>query len=445
MLNFQNWLHSLNTSQFNLQTKMQECDENSILLFNRPRSNKDKIYQLLSETKYAFLVTNDDELEQIQKKIYIEEKLFQAARASLINKFYSVNKKITYIGITGTNGKTSTTHFLREILYQLGLKVGSAGTLGYYIGNHLIEENKQTTPDLYDLRKFIYNNQSMLDCFIMEVSSHALDQERLYGVELDCALWTNFTQDHLDYHKTMKDYFNAKAKIVNILNPNGKLLVLNQHKNIWEHLKSSKVKIIPQTKLNLPQCFNTNFNQENILLAIEAAKFLQQEVSVIDFNKIPPVPGRFNLEMLGNKRVIIDFAHTPDAIENVLKQIRQDFLNAKVVTVFGCGGDRDRSKRPQMGQIVSTYSDVIIVTSDNPRSESPQAIIDDVMAGVDKNKPSHCIENRVEAIKKALSDEINAEIILIAGKGHETSMDYNGKMIEHNDHDVVRKIREKLL
>jgi len=445
MQNFNKWLNALDISRFNLQTKIQACDANSILIFNRPRSNQEHIYQLLSNAKYSFILTNDEELTNVQNKILVATNEFQAARAELINKFFFVNKKITYIGITGTNGKTSTTHFLREMLLQLSCKVGSVGTLGYYVGSTLVEENSQTTPDLYDFKKFTYSHQNDIDYFVLEVSSHALDQQRLYGLELECAVWTNFTQDHLDYHRTMDDYFCAKAKILDVLKNTGKLIVLKDHREIWMKINSNKFQIIDTARRNLPIKFDTNFNQENISLALAVVANLGKDTRLIKLDMIPAVPGRFNLEHIDNKIVIIDFAHTPDALENVLKQIREDYVGKKLITVFGCGGDRDRSKRPIMGQIAANFSDEVIVTSDNPRGENPLQIIEDIVSGIKNQKPYYKIENRVEAIKLALSQSINTDIVLIAGKGHETTMNYAGKLIEHNDYDVVKKIREKLI
>jgi UDP-N-acetylmuramoyl-L-alanyl-D-glutamate--2,6-diaminopimelate ligase len=443
MNKFIEWIDRVEISEYNLQIKIQSCNEKSILILNRPRTNKSQIYDLLKSSKCSFVLTNDVSLSGEKNVFYVADEQFQDARVTLINKFFNVDKKIKYIAVTGTNGKTSTTHFLREMLFQLGFSVGSVGTLGYYVGNQLLFENAQTTPDLYDLKKFIFDHQTRIDYFVMEVSSHALDQDRLFGLMFDCAIWTNFTQDHLDYHKTMQEYFNAKAKILNVLGDNSKLLVLKNHKDIWSKLNSEKVEIVNDTKLSLPEEFNTCFNQENISLSLECLKILNINSIKIDLSKIPVVPGRFNLEYVEGKVVIIDFAHTPDALENVLQQVRRDFKGKKIATVFGCGGDRDRTKRPIMGEIASKYSDKIIITSDNPRGENPDQVIDDIALGIKNDIQYHKIENRVTAIKYALGAEINADVILIAGKGHETSMNYAGKLISHNDHDVVSKIREK--
>jgi UDP-N-acetylmuramoyl-L-alanyl-D-glutamate--2,6-diaminopimelate ligase len=243
----------------------------------------------------------------------------------------------------------------------------------------------------------------------------------------------------------MDDYFCAKAKILDVLKNTGKLIVIKDHREIWMKINSNKLQIIDTARRNLPIKFDTNFNQENISLALAVVANLGKDTRLIKLDMIPAVPGRFNLEHIDNKIVIIDFAHTPDALENVLKQIREDYVGKKLITVFGCGGDRDRSKRPIMGQIAANFSDEVIVTSDNPRGENPLQIIEDIVSGIKNQKPYYKIENRIEAIKLALSQSINTDIVLIAGKGHETTMNYAGKLIEHNDYDVVKKIREKLI
>ena len=440
---FDKWLNSFDSSLYTLTNQIQISDKNSVIIINRPRQSPVKIYSLLMNREYAFIVTNDASLQKMKNVILVSDDDYQQAKSRLVTKFYPISRHIKFIGITGTNGKTSTTHFIREMLVQLHLKAASVGTLGYYIKSQKIQDHAQTTPDLLDLQKFLYSNSNNIDYFIMEVSSHALEQDRLGDIKFSAAAWTNFTQDHLDYHKTMDQYFAAKALICKKILPTSKLVVLDNHPEIWSKLPEAKVHKLNLGRLALPQKFNSNFNQENIQIAFSVIEQLGvTSGDKINLERLPIIPGRYNLETVGDKIVIIDFAHTPDALENVLFQISQDHKDKSILTLFGCGGDRDKGKRSIMGKVAAKYSNEVILTSDNPRSEDPISIMQDIQDGMDGFKSVHLIENRKDAIHFALSEKTKSTVIVLAGKGHETTIDYAGVYLAHSDHDVVQNFKK---
>ena len=396
---------------------------------------------------------------------YVKVSSSAESLAHIAANFYGVpSAKLQVIGVTGTNGKTSIATMLFELFTNLGFHCGMLSTVVNRIGEREIKST-HTTSDAVKVNALI---AEMVDdgcdyCF-MEVSSHALEQHRVDGVVFSQAVFTNITHDHLDYHGTFNNYISAKRKLFTSLGPNA-IAIFNKDDRHWQDmtqgtsaqkryysLKSMadfKGKIIENQFDGLQLQFNGHevwtqligeFNASNLLalfgVAVSAG---QDEIEVLtELSKLQPAPGRFQQVKSSNGVVgIVDYAHTPDALTNVLDTIGKIRTgNEKVITIVGCGGDRDRTKRPKMAQIATKLSDQAIITSDNPRTENPQDIIDEMVAGLDPNqvKKSLSILDREQAIKTATALAQPGDIILVAGKGHETYQEING--VKHHFDDV---------
>lgn len=393
--------------------------------------------------------------------------------------FGDPGKKLRMLGVTGTNGKTTTTHIIREIFQRAGRSCGVVGTLHTLIGDRVIPV-KNTTPDVLDLQSTLADMvESGMEYVTMEVSSHALALGRVAGCEFDSALFTNMTQDHLDFHYTMENYQEAKAllfrqldsperckanktAIANIDDPTG-LLMLEQTtarrisygiENDAD-IRAVDVDIRPEFARFritgvmgdfLVQSKITGlFNIYNMLAAASVAFAEGVEPAVIrtaleNFNH---VPGRFERVDIDRPfSVIVDYAHTPDSLENVLRTAKH-FVTGRLIAVFGCGGDRDRTKRPVMGELAARYADQVIVTSDNPRSEAPDFIIGQIMEGMTTpaaREKTEAIADRYSAIKRAMDMARAGDVILLAGKGHETYQVLADRTIHFDDREVVREL-----
>ncbi len=388
--------------------------------------------------------------------------------AYISNKFYKEpSKAFKLIGVTGTNGKTSTTSFIESILYYAKNKVGSIGTLG--IKFNKIDMNYKfstsTTPDSIDLqrifKKYVDNK---VDYAIMEVSSHGLHLDRVSHCDFDLGIFTNLTQDHLDFHKTMKNYLQSKKKLFSMSKKCVVNIDDNYGKKIYEEFKNKSISIgidntcdyqakniiygvnyvsfditlngdIHNFKILIPG----KFTVYNALTAIVTSFILG-----IDINNIKEalatlsVEGR--MEPVENKKglnIFIDYAHTPDALESVLKCLNTT-TKGKVITVFGCGGDRDKSKRPIMGKIASELSNITIITSDNPRTENPNIIINDILDGITKKENVLTFINREEAIKYAIKITEPDDCVIIAGKGHEDYQIIGTKKYDFDDYKIAK-------
>lgn len=386
------------------------------------------------------------------------------------NYFGNPSSKMKIIGITGTNGKTTTAFMIKDILEANNKKVGLIGTIANYIGNEKIE-TERTTPESLELQELFFEmvNKGVEYC-VMEVSSHSLELDRVYGVKFEIGIFTNLTRDHLDFHKTFENYYKAKfklfdrsrIKVVNIDDNYGRQVIndLNdlQADNVYSFSVKEdsdykafdeemgnrdikfklKLKEIEQFILSIPG----EYNIYNALGAIIASFKLGISIDSIKRGiESVVVPGRcervakeYNLPY----EIIIDYAHTPDGLENILKTAKA-FTKGKLISVFGCGGDRDKVKRPQMGKISTDIADVTIITSDNPRSEEPMSIIKDVEVGLDKDRYT-VIENRKEAIRKAINIAAKDDVIVIAGKGHETYQILKNETIHFDEREVVKEI-----
>ena len=389
------------------------------------------------------------------------------------NYFGNPKDKLEIIGITGTNGKTTSAFIIKSILEKAGFMTGLIGTIANYIGNKKVDAVR-TTPESYELHELFKNMvDAGVEYCVMEVSSHSLELDRVYGVQFEEGIFTNLTRDHLDFHKTFENYYNAKFKlfersnhsIINLDDPYGANIV----KDIEERGVKTKVSTFSiekesdfkafeikshsngsEFKVNLEEVedFSINipgeYNIYNSLGCIICAYNLN-----IPMDKIKEglsdvvIPGR--CELVAKEKnlpysIIIDYAHTPDGLENILSTVKA-FTRNRMISVFGCGGDRDKVKRPQMGKIGCELSDIAIITSDNPRSEEPMDIINDIVKPL--NYDNFVIEvNRKEAIRKAMNMALEGDVIVIAGKGHETYQILKDETIHFDEREVVYDILE---
>lgn len=401
------------------------------------------------------------------------------ALAMLACTYYNYpTQQFKLIGITGTNGKTTITYLLEKIYATYGKKTGIIGTIQMKIGDETYPIIN-TTPDALRLQQsFAQMVEQDVEVCMMEVSSHALDLGRVYGTDFDIALFTNLSQDHLDYHKDMDDYLRAKTLLFTGLG-NGynshtkKFAILNADDpscgqiarstaqpiityglqdtadiyatNIKLTLSGTTFDVVtPQATLQIHSQLIGKFNIYNMLAAISVAYVEKIPFTVIKeaLENISGVAGRFERVDVGQDfAVIVDYAHTPDSLQNVLETIRE-FAEQRVYVVVGTGGDRDRTKRPLMADIATHYSDLAIFTSDNPRTEDPYAILDDMTRDL-KATNYEVIENRRAAIQRAVALAEKGDIILIAGKGHETYQEINGVRYDFDDRIVAREAIEE--
>ncbi len=397
------------------------------------------------------------------------------ALAVMSSNFYGhPSKKLKFIGITGTNGKTTTSHLVKSILEVSGEKVGLVGTIEYKIGDRVIPAT-HTTPESLELNElFASMVNEKCTAVSMEVSSHALDQSRVFGLDFNVAIFTNLTQDHLDYHGTMEKYYEAKKTLFTNLKPSSCAVInhddrrgvqirdiINTRTISYGITSAADVQVknmkfsIAGTELTLNNghgefTFTTpligKFNVYNVLGAYSAgiALGIPRENIIAGINNVKNVRGRFERVISpAGWTAIIDYAHTPDAIENCLITIH-DILPTKnrgrIITVFGAGGDRDKTKRPLMGRIVGEYSDIVIVTSDNPRTENPEKIIDDIMHGIIHHASVLREKNRRTAIECAVNCAQPGDIILVAGKGHEDYQVIGKEKIHFSDREVLESL-----
>lgn len=400
------------------------------------------------------------------------------ALALIANKFFGYpTNSMTLVGITGTNGKTTTTYLLEKIFEQDKKKTALIGTIQLKIGDET-RELANTTPDALQLQTFFSEMvEKDVDIAFMEVSSHALDLGRVYGANFDVAVFTNLSQDHLDYHKTMDQYLEAKSLLFsglgNAYKAETKVAIVNNDDAHSEYIKKRTMQPVitygikhdadiraseientltgisftvttPTGAITINSKLNGIFNVYNMLAAIAVAysKGISLETMKEALESMSGVDGRFERVDCGQDyAVIVDYAHTPDSLENVLQTIKQ-FAEGKIITVVGSGGDRDKTKRPLMAKAALTYSDWAIFTSDNPRTEDPAVILRHMTDGL-TDKHFEVIENRQVAIERAIERANTGDVILIAGKGHETYQEINGVRHDFDDRLVAKRAIER--
>lgn len=384
------------------------------------------------------------------------------------NYFGNPARRLKLIGVTGTNGKTTVTTLIKNILSSCGIKTGLIGTIQNEIGDTVLPTDK-TTPDAYDLQKlFLRMADEGCEYVVMEVSSHALDQYRIGNIHYDVAVFTNLTQDHLDYHKTMENYFNAKKRlfeiadvgVINVDDIYGRQLSLIAKCHVVTcSLVNDKADFFATNITCSPSGVSFHFECNNILSKINfampgmysvqnalAAAAVCREVGISleriaeTLNHTKGVKGRSEIIDTGRDfSVICDYAHTPDGLKNILPSIKK-FTKGRLITLFGCGGNRDAGKRPIMGEVAAEYSDFLIVTSDNPRLEDPLAIIDDILPGVKKHQTEYVVvPNRKEAIFYAVQHAQPGDVVVLAGKGHEDYQVLGNEKIHFDEREIVQE------
>ena len=373
----------------------------------------------------------------------IVESTREYLKTYLYENYYPLIKDIKLIGLTGTNGKTTTCLMTYQILKMLKKNVAYMGTIGFYYGD-VKKPMVNTTPDVDVLYNMLLEANGV-EYFVMEVSSHALDKDRIHGLEFDEVAFTNLTQDHLDYHKTLENYANAK-RILFTKTRNDKIAIINGDDEHYQHFvlesnnniiigqHDSDVKILEMSFSHLGTIFKFEYlnheyqarlnmvgryNIYNYLIALLLVNKLGVKIEdILALNdKLKAPAGRMELLKYGTNSIFVDYAHTPDAVINVLKSA-EEFKNGRIITIIGCGGDRDATKRPIMGKAALEHSDYVIFTSDNPRSEDPQMILDDITNGLSGSNFEIEVD-RQKAIIKGMQQLKHNDILMILGKGHE--------------------------
>ncbi len=431
-------------------------------------------YFKMAEENGAVAFVCEEELETDLPQVIVKSTRHQIA--DFAAAFYEYpSKNLNIVGITGTNGKTTVSHLVQKIFENNNQKCGLIGTLGHkFSSEDTYHDAKHTTPQAPELQKLLRTfDEKGINNVCMEVSSHALDQNRVGGIDYKCAVITNLTQDHLDYHILMENYFEAKAILFRGLKE-GCYAVLNADDEYYEKFRAivpNGVKIVTygikkdadlkasniqysihgakfdvttkdgEYKLDLN--LNGAFSVYNTLcaMAVAVAYGISYEVSIDTLNNVQNVAGRFEI-VHKTPLVIVDYAHTPDGLENVLKAAREITPEgSKLICLFGCGGDRDTTKRPKMGSIAEKFADKVIITSDNPRSENPNQIISDIVAGLKSMNPDKVFvePDRGKAIRLSKSISTEKDVIVLAGKGHEDYQILADKTIHFDDREEARK------
>lgn len=388
----------------------------------------------------------------------------------LKEKYHNDLAKIKFIGITGTNGKTTSCYLIYQALNKLGVKTAYIGTIGFYVDGK-VKDLDNTTPDLIDLYDmFDYCIKNNVEVIAMEVSSHALALDRVLGIDFDYVSFTNLTQDHLDFHGNLENYKQAKLKLFNSLKNNGFAIIngddpyykdfcLEKNNNIIYGTNfNADYKITSynldidsseftfsycgkeyDVKLNIPGKYNV-YNYMNLLIILNKMGYSIEQI--IELSKILKAPsGRFETLRFKDAVVVIDYAHTPDAVENIIDSV-MEYKKGRIITIIGCGGDRDKTKRPIMGSIATEKSDYVIFTNDNPRTEDEKLIMNDIVSSLTKD--NFIIKyNRREAIETGIKMLENKDILLILGKGHEDYQIIGHEKIHFSDLETSKEFIEK--
>lgn len=440
--------------------------------------------------KGAVLIVSEMPKPSDLKAPYVKVKDVREAMSEAADYLYDhPSQKLRVIGVTGTNGKTSTTHIIEHIINGAGKRAGLVGTMGARWQGGDYVDAKHTTPQAADLQKLFYQMVTAgVTHVAMEVSSHALSLKRVDSCEFSLACLTNITQDHLDFHKTMEHYWKSKQLLFSGLNTSpmqSKRAIVNIDQELAPEFlnvlgpeieiytygfsqqadfqaldchfdqtgTSLKVKT-PGGILDLKLKLVGQFNVYNALaaLAVCAAEGIDAEALKRGLESFNAVPGRFQVVSTDSVKkheqplCIVDYAHSPDGLENVLKVARELVpKDGKLIAVFGCGGDRDSSKRPQMGAIAENLADLVVVTSDNPRSEDPQQIIVDILAGIKRMRSVMVEPDRAKAIQLSIVDASPSDVVVVAGKGHETYQIIKGQTFDFDDRIEVKHALEKRL
>ena len=424
-------------------------------------------------SKGAVAIVHEGDIEHKEDITYIKVENARIALAIMASTYYGdPARKLKMIGITGTKGKTTTAYMIRDIMLASGKKIGMIGTVCNTYGK-VTEESIRTSPESLDLQALLARMvDAGMEYVVMEVSSHALELERVYGIKFLVGVFTNLSEDHLDFHKTMDKYLEAKAKLFKqsdfaIINGDDiyapRLLKMIDIKKATYgldnavDLTATDIRVNPsyvEFKMYVNRMLETirinipgRFTVYNALAAIGVCSLFGAQMDAISGALgALRVPGRNEVVELNKTfTVIVDYAHTPASLEAILSSAKK-YTKGRIICVFGCGGNRDKEKRAMMGEISGRLADFTIITTDNPRDEKPSKIIEDIESGIKQTRGLYkCIENRRQAIRFAMRIAWKSDVIIIAGKGHETYQEVeNGKKLYFDDKEIVRKIAEEM-
>ena len=443
--------HSFEVSGLSLNTQSLQKGDIFIALQGEKTHGREYIQNAIDKGCVGVLIEGFD-IQCSVPSIRIDD--LSSHLANLAKSFYQQANNVKLIGVTGTNGKTSVSLFISQLLELSNVKTGVIGTLGI---SYLDINTRNTTPDIFTIYKTLEHFAKInIEIAVIEVSSHALIQNRIAGLTLEQAIFTNLTQDHLDYHKDMKQYRAAKGKLFSDYSTQSVIVNRDDENHpyfieIASSNKTSTYGLDDFTSItasangficNLNNCVFElpllgRFNLSNTLAAFASLKSLglSDDSIIPELTKLKPPAGR--MEKLKSNDIWIDYAHTPDALSNALETIKSHCPKSKLRVIFGCGGDRDQGKRAKMGKIASELADSIILTNDNPRSESPESITDDILDGINSEIDIQIIHDRGTAIKTAVTTLRKDECLLIAGKGHETTQTIGDKVLIFNDKKAV--------
>lgn len=398
-------------------------------------------YALKAQENGAIEIVAEHEIAGITVPIRIVQNSRKEAARLAAEYYNNPTKSLKLIGITGTNGKTTTTYMVKHILESIGKKVGLIGTNQNMIGQEVLH-TERTTPESIELQElFAKMRDEGCEYVVMEVSSHALSLDRVASSQFEVAAFTNLTQDHLDFHKDMQDYFEAKC----LLFPMAKKAVINEDDEWGKKIVGDNLSFVNKEMVRDSLAENHKivgeFNLSNAAVAYGICKALGMDESAVKkgLEAFQGVKGR--MEVVYNKdfQVIIDYAHTPDGLENILKSANE-FKKGRLVALFGCGGDRDPIKRPIMGGIAEKFADFCIVTSDNPRTENPGKIIEYILQGMNDESKRIVIENRLEAIKWGFNNAKKGDVLILAGKGHEDYQIIGKEKFHFDEHEIIEEL-----
>jgi UDP-N-acetylmuramoyl-L-alanyl-D-glutamate--2,6-diaminopimelate ligase len=430
---------------------------------------KDDGNKYLKDINCDFIAVTEKKPADKNIKYVLVDNVREAYSLISQNWFLKPLSGIKFVAVVGTNGKTSTAHYLSSLLSFAGVKTGLIGTEGHYICGEKAGDSL-TTPDPYELNELFFKMRAKgVEVVVSEVSAHAIYLEKLFGIKADLALFTNISQDHLDYFKNYENYSavkmayfnsgNVKKSIVNADDRSGALLARRLEKegadfvtyglenpadcfaiDVRENIDGlSFVANIEDEIIDVKSSLYGRFNAYNLLLALIAARELGISADTLSavVKKVRAVKGRFSVLRCDKGTIIIDYAHTPDGLKNVLSTART-LTKGRLLCLFGCGGERDVSKRALMGEIAAEYSDFVVITSDNPRFEDPDEIIRNIESGM-SGVEYKVLADRTEAINFAMTEMCEGDTLVIAGKGNEPYLDIRGKKIPYNDFDTVAR------
>ena len=464
-----------------LSENSRNVKKNYIFFFKSSKNSKEK-YIIEAIKKGAILIIYEKN-KSLNIKKFKNKCLFYGVddisrtMSNISKKFYNTNiGSFRIYGITGTNGKSSVVNLISQLLKLNGIKCGVIGTLGSGIFPRIVNQNL-TTPNIINICKNVDNfNKKNITNLAIEVSSHGLTQKRIEGLSFDTVIFTNLSKEHMDYHKNMQNYYQAKLKLFTEYTSRRKIICIDTYygKKIYNLVKSNKSTLSVSLKNNKADFYaskisftengtkfminskygskeiNTSFYGEyfitNILLSIAILAKSKKEFILYTSKlcKLVSVDGRLNKYWRKNYPIIfIDYAHTPDALKKSLFSIKKHFPKRNITSIFGCGGDRDIKKRKIMGQIADKFSNKVIITNDNPRSEDPAKIAKQIISGINKKSNYQVILDRRKAIKKSISKDYSNEVILVFGKGHEKTQILKNKVLNFSDKKEVLEALSK--